>query len=73
MLEIGDSHGQAPRLNTDAALPLSNEESVECRGEGRVGYEKVCLQFPQPGESQLQCSVHSVPGCQNVKSAGKDF
>ena len=73
MLEAGDSHGQPPRLNTDAALPLSNEESVERRGEGRVGYKKLCLQFPQREESQLHCLVRSVPGCRNVKSASKDF
>ena len=73
MLEIGDSHGQALRLNTDAASPLSNKESVERRGEGRASDEKVCLQFPRPGESQLHCSVCSVPGCQNVTSTSKDF
>lgn len=73
MLEIGDGHGQAPRLNTDAIFPLSNAQSVEHRGEGRLDYEKACLQFPQLGESQLHCSVCSVPGCRKVKSASKDF
>lgn len=74
MLEIGDSHhGQAPGLNTDAASLSSNRESTEWRGEGRVGYEKVCLQFPQPRESQVHCSVRSVPGHQNATSASKDF